>query len=496
MTASGIVPTMARWRSSTPRSRVCWNSCGRGSSLSERSSLSRGDHGESLGEHNEQTHGYLLYDATLHVPLIIAGPQVASRRRVSEPVRLADVFPTILETAGVSLGSSEGKSLTPALRGDAIEERPSYGESDEAFLDHGGHRSEPDSRWLKFIKTSKPELYNLAKDPRELVNLIAAEPDRARQLETELNAMITAMPQRSAGDVKLAADEQRALKSLGYLGGGNAEQPPAGERRSAGLPDVKDLIRAHNAVQHGRELLARVGATRRSPRSSKQCASFRTTVPRRVPWQRPTPWRAAEEASASAKNSFGSIRSRVTAGFNWAMLRPRWARTVRRLNIIARPSSSTPTYRAEPQPRPDADATAAVRRGPHVPGGCAATRSGLRPRPRCTGDGTCRGTRARGRAWALRPGAAFRTAERRGPFEPGDAAREPAATSTKPKSTSEAARLSRKTPRHTSTWERAAHAAMRAGLHQRIERPWSETQNHKLAAQRLQQARQLQSHQR
>jgi arylsulfatase A-like enzyme len=60
------------------------------------------DHGESLGEHGESTHGLFLYDATARVPLIVAAPAVAAGRRIAAPVSLVDVLPTVLELAGVS----------------------------------------------------------------------------------------------------------------------------------------------------------------------------------------------------------------------------------------------------------------------------------------------------------------------------------------------------------------------------------------------------------
>src|SRR5205823_12834753 len=65
-----------------------------------------GDHGEALGEHGELTHGLLLYEPTLHVPLIIAGPSLSSRG-VREPVSTVDVAPTIARLAGLALGDHD-----------------------------------------------------------------------------------------------------------------------------------------------------------------------------------------------------------------------------------------------------------------------------------------------------------------------------------------------------------------------------------------------------
>jgi arylsulfatase A-like enzyme len=58
------------------------------------------DHGESLGEHREVTHAVLLYEATLHVPFLIAGPGVPAGRTVEERVATVDVVPTLLKLLG------------------------------------------------------------------------------------------------------------------------------------------------------------------------------------------------------------------------------------------------------------------------------------------------------------------------------------------------------------------------------------------------------------
>src|SRR2546430_427096 len=63
--------------------------------------VATGDHGESLGEHGEPKHGMLLYEATLHVPLVIAGPGVAAGSVVKAQVRHVDILPTVLDLVGV-----------------------------------------------------------------------------------------------------------------------------------------------------------------------------------------------------------------------------------------------------------------------------------------------------------------------------------------------------------------------------------------------------------
>src|SRR6267143_1705913 len=76
------------------------------------------DHGEALGDHGEETHGVFLYDATLHVPLLLRLPDRQSAgTRVDARVRLADVAPTLIETAGLAIPAAmQGQSLMPLVR--------------------------------------------------------------------------------------------------------------------------------------------------------------------------------------------------------------------------------------------------------------------------------------------------------------------------------------------------------------------------------------------
>src|SRR5690606_25893040 len=75
------------------------------------------DHGESLGEHGEGTHGLFIYDATVKVPLVIRTPYAGTKGRVvRDVVRSHDLTPTILELLGLP-GDDEmdGRSLAPLL---------------------------------------------------------------------------------------------------------------------------------------------------------------------------------------------------------------------------------------------------------------------------------------------------------------------------------------------------------------------------------------------
>jgi len=96
------------------------------------------DHGEALGEHGEDVHGYFVYEATLRVPLIVRGPGVAPGTRLGTLTRTIDLFPTVLDLMGVRADQpSSGRSLGPALRGGKVPDEPAFAESLVPLLHYG-----------------------------------------------------------------------------------------------------------------------------------------------------------------------------------------------------------------------------------------------------------------------------------------------------------------------------------------------------------------------
>ena len=77
------------------------------------------DHGESLGEHGERTHGLFAYDATLRVPLVVWAPPTIRPIVVTSPARLVDIMPTVLDLVGVGAPARlDGRSARPLIGGD------------------------------------------------------------------------------------------------------------------------------------------------------------------------------------------------------------------------------------------------------------------------------------------------------------------------------------------------------------------------------------------
>jgi arylsulfatase A-like enzyme len=134
------------------------------------------DHGEAFGEHGELTHSLFVYDTTLHVPLIVAGPGVRAGT-IDEAVSLVDVAPTAARLLGAGGFDADGVDLGPALRGATPAPRTLYAESFAPLLDFGWSplRSVREAGW-KLIDAPRPELYDVARDPGERTDRAAGSP--------------------------------------------------------------------------------------------------------------------------------------------------------------------------------------------------------------------------------------------------------------------------------------------------------------------------------
>lgn len=201
------------------------------------------DHGESLGEHGEATHGFFVYDATLRVPLLIAGPGVAPG--IVSPVlaRGIDVAPTLLDLAGLpALPAADGRSLRDAANGEALPEAPAYAESLFAQRNLGWA---PLYAWRtrshKLIHAPTLELYDIATDPGETRNVAASAAQAVADLSRPLRAASAAPGPSEAAAASGEAGER--LRALGYLGGGQPAGTGSGRDPKAALPLLQRLER-------------------------------------------------------------------------------------------------------------------------------------------------------------------------------------------------------------------------------------------------------------
>jgi len=211
------------------------------------------DHGESLGEHGELTHGMFAYEATLHVPLIMAtvGPRGSSEPAgvvIDAPVTHIDLLPTILDTVGLPADPRlKGGTLRDVIASDRRPDRPSYFEAMTFNLTRGWAplRGVLAGR-SKFIDLPIPEIYDLVPDPAEQTNLASSQPDQLRQYHQELVAFDTKAPAEPMAE---GADVRAALGSLSYL---TTRAAPKSSYTAA--DDPKTLVKVDNDVHAAQDL--------------------------------------------------------------------------------------------------------------------------------------------------------------------------------------------------------------------------------------------------
>ncbi len=196
------------------------------------------DHGESLGEHGEDTHGIFVYDSTIRVPFLLSGTGVPAGR-VSETVaRGIDVAPTLLDYAGLADKGMEGRSLRRAASGERLSDEPAYSESMHPKLQYGWA---PLHAWrtahFKFIEAPRPELYDLKADPGETHDLsgAASESGRLAGMRRELQQAMSSAATPDASR-KVDAETAERLAALGYVGTVGSDTPtPTGRDPKDGI---------------------------------------------------------------------------------------------------------------------------------------------------------------------------------------------------------------------------------------------------------------------
>ncbi|HTV56566.1 MAG TPA: sulfatase-like hydrolase/transferase, partial [Terriglobia bacterium] len=215
--------------------------------------LAIADHGEGLGEHGERYHGIFLYDSTLHVPFIMAGPGVPAGRVIQQQVRSIDLMPTVAAYLHLSPGPDrQGVSLWPLiLQGRPVPTNYAYCETlyPRFFMGWSELRAMHGENWA-FILAPHPELYNLPSDPGETANVYPRYPVRDHELEAKIQAVV-ASPHNTVNPLPLSPDQRQALESLGYVNAG----PSNGIHLGTKAPDPKDYVDVLEKVEKAETLL-------------------------------------------------------------------------------------------------------------------------------------------------------------------------------------------------------------------------------------------------
>jgi len=218
------------------------------------------DHGESLGEHGELTHGFFVYNSTVHVPLIISCPdRFPSGKRINRPVSTVDITPTILDALDMDVpGWMQGESLLNFGAG-AAGDRPVYMETLLPFLNYGWSDLRAISQHgYTYIHSSRPELYNIEEDFDQENDLSGSKPDVMRKMAARLKALekkISSEQYQRQAREKTPAGTREKLAALGYVAL-SPEKESTVEKPMEERPVPKDNVEVHKKFMRVTMLLA------------------------------------------------------------------------------------------------------------------------------------------------------------------------------------------------------------------------------------------------
>jgi tetratricopeptide (TPR) repeat protein len=285
-----------------------------------------GDHGEMLGEHGEDGHGIFLYEGSLHVPLVLAGPGVPRGTTVEQTVGTRGLPATLLGLLGASAAARPFGAPLPGIGRATPAEASVYSETllPATAYDWSPLKAITRGRW-RAIDAPRPELYDLVADPGEQKNLAAAQPDRLASLRGELRRVESTTPPRGPSPVQPDPAVAEALRSLGYLSGASAPAPVA----RAGSIDPKDGIALLADFERAKALLTQGAAA--------EARALLEDLVRRNPGNVPFLMRLAQASSAMGRGEAALATLKRAAQLNPALdfLRLRLAETNFELGRLA-----------------------------------------------------------------------------------------------------------------------------------------------------------------
>jgi choline-sulfatase len=256
----------------------------RGAGLMDRTVVVvAGDHGEGLGEHGERTHGMLVYDSTLRVPLVIGAPGRTAGTS-DEPVSLVDLAPTLLRAAGVTPPQTmKGRDLF-AMRGAEVRGAPVRGAADlyseteyPRVAGWSPLQALTDGRWMTIRAGAATEVYDLHADPREEHDVLASQAAVAAAMSARASAIQASAA--APGARTISPEAQERLRSLGYVASSTQTAP------AADAPNPAARIATWNEFENALSALAShrpdsVALLRRLAAANPDAAVIQTTYAR------------------------------------------------------------------------------------------------------------------------------------------------------------------------------------------------------------------------
>lgn len=215
------------------------------------------DHGESLGEHGELTHSIFLYDATIHVPLLLKLPgNRLEGKHVGATASLVDLAPTLLDALGQTPPPAmQGASLLPLIGNLHPIIRPSFATGDHSERSFGWSAltSLRVGNQL-YVHAPKPELYDLTSDPAEKINLYPAKRLAAVRLAIQLDNFVKSISKGAPQALQDGLDEKsrEKLSALGYVASGKPGPPTSIDPKDR-IDVANDMHDASLAIEEGKE---------------------------------------------------------------------------------------------------------------------------------------------------------------------------------------------------------------------------------------------------
>jgi len=233
-------------------------SCISGTGLAENTVVViASDHGEGLGQHHERSHSMLVYETTISVPLIYAGPGTAKGRVIDKSLgRLVDIMPTVLDLAGIEPprdvvfdGESSARLLDPGMDSAKIKGAQSaYFETMGPCTYDWSHLDGITTLEWKYIRGPTDELYHIPNDPHEFNDVIDEHRDEAERL-CRAAAAVAAITPETGGVCDMSGRQSELFGALGYL-----SLDVRARKMSADKPHPRDMILILDTLTTARSL--------------------------------------------------------------------------------------------------------------------------------------------------------------------------------------------------------------------------------------------------